>query len=45
MGLEERLVVRTGAADFRERERESTGLIAMISGSGKVMRESGSIGS
>ena len=45
MGLEERSIVRTGAVDFGERERESAGLFAMISGSGKVMRERVSFGS
>ena len=43
MGLEERSVVRTGAATFEE--RESAGSIAMISESGKVIRERGSFGS
>ena len=42
MGLDERSVVRTGAVVS---ERESAGLIAIISGSGKVMRERGSFGS
>jgi len=45
--LDERSVVRTRAVDFgeRESERDSAGLIARFSGSGKVMRERGSFGS